>query len=175
MILIVFGIGGVELESVLEKEYSNLFLFPISGIAYIFGILIDRTGYQLLRKREGKNMAMVFENQNDKHEQVTIQQMIIFIAHSSERLSSKIDYNRSRLRLCRSWILNFLLITISIIVYLICIKTKHSGTLVVVSVVSLILCISSYAIWSILSKDYYINIISSYNNLKAMEANNKKV
>lgn len=36
-----------------------------------------------------------------------------FVRANSTELGQKIDYNRNRLRICRAWVLHFLLITIS--------------------------------------------------------------
>lgn len=163
IILFFLGINGLEFEMFLEKEISNVFLLPITGFAYIIGIIIDRIGFQIFKNKERKNINKVFSENEDRS---SIQLKVVFIIQKSDHLKSAIDYNRSRLRLSRSWIINFLMISISLILYLILNSDENTSIIFSLLGINIVFCILSFYTWSKLSKDYYKNIKSSFESLK---------
>ncbi|WP_237561781.1 hypothetical protein [Flagellimonas algicola] len=166
IVLIVLAAGGLEIDLILAGEHSSIILFPLAGIAYILGILIDRIGYQLFNKPEKKQMQKVFKNEEKLGK---VKHMAKFIMLKSERLSGEIDYNRSRLRLCRSWVINFFCISVALLLYIFLNSVTNSKFFIILSISCLILSIISAIVWRKLTRDYYINIASSYNHLKKIK------
>jgi hypothetical protein len=163
IILLFFGINGLDFKLFLELAISNIFLLPIAGLAYIIGIIVDRIGFQLFKKKERKNIHKVFSEDEDRS---NVQFKVVYIIQNSDHLKSKIDYNRSRLRLTRSWIINFFMITLSLIIYSITTDYENTSILLSLLVISFFFCILSFYTWNKLSGDYYKNIKSSFENLK---------
>jgi hypothetical protein len=85
-----------------------------------------------------------------------------FILTNSEELNFQIKYNRSRLRICRSWVINFFLIAVASAVWA---YTWKPSALVLLPLLSLFLASISFLAWFKLSKDYYTNIQASYTYL----------
>lgn len=163
ILLFFLGINGLGFEILLDMEISNAFLLPIAGFAYIIGIIIDRIGFQIFKKKERKNINKVFfEDEN----RTSIQLKVVYIIQNSDHLKSAIDYNRSRLRLARSWIINFFMISISLILYLVLNHNVNIHTLLSLIGINITFCFLSFYTWNKLSSDYYKNIKSSFENLK---------
>lgn len=89
-------------------EISVSHLSALLGVAYVLGILVDRAAYSIFRNMERKHRESVFADcptpsVDDKERYILV---------NSSSLREQILYNRSRLRISRSWILNFALIGI---------------------------------------------------------------
>ncbi len=65
IIIFICSICGINLEQILNYNYSTFFIVPATGFAYVLGILIDRLGYQLFIKYEKRNIPIVFKNSAD--------------------------------------------------------------------------------------------------------------
>ena len=179
IILFVCELCGFNISAVLFGDYPTILIFPISGIAYIIGILVDRIGYQIFIKHEKKHIPGVFQQDNEKvgypmtEGEIYVELMIAYIMQNSEQLKAQIDYNRTRLRLCRSWILNFGLIFLSLVLPAVASGGVDQRLFVVFSILSLLLGVASFTIWKKLAKDYYVNIKTSYDVLKNQLLENK--
>ena len=103
---------------------NPIFIAPLTAIAYIFGIVADR----LIRNPfifliENPSKKFVHKGykakiENLKNMSISVNEPLKpmelekFVRANSTELGQKIDYNRNRLRICRAWVLHFLLITI---------------------------------------------------------------
>jgi hypothetical protein len=108
---------------------NPIFIAPLVAIAYIFGIVADR----LIRDPfiffiENPSKRFVHKEykakiENLKNMSISVNEPLKpmelekFVRANSAELGQKIDYNRNRLRICRAWILHFLLITIGLAVW----------------------------------------------------------
>lgn len=94
----------------------------LTAIVYVLGIVVDRLVRDVFMPGiEAKARAAVFTPEKIKQikylaphidEHNLSMELEKFIRAKSESLASKIDYNRSRLRICRAWVLHFILIGI---------------------------------------------------------------
>ncbi|WP_158858296.1 hypothetical protein [Lunatibacter salilacus] len=170
ILIFICSICGINLDHILNYNYSTFYIIPVTGFAYVLGILIDRLGYQLFVKYEKKNIPIVFKNcadyPKDKKGITYAKPIITYIMHKSKHLNDQMIYNRTRLRLTRSWTLNFFFIALSLLTYYLTQDNRNSEIFMVLSILTIVLCIYSFFIWKILAKDYYKNIKSSYDLLK---------
>ena len=132
--LLVVGIGtatwlALFLAAILKYKFdTNLLqdnpalIGTLTAIVYVLGIVVDRLVRDLFMPTlETKARMAVFTPERIKHikeiaphidERNLSMEIEKFIRAKSESLASKIDYNRSRLRICRAWVLHFVLIGI---------------------------------------------------------------
>ncbi len=86
--------------------------------------------------------------------------------HNSKHLKDQMMYNRTRLRLSRSWILNFFFIAIALLSYYLTQDNGNCKVFIVLSALTFVLCFYAFFIWRTLARDYFKNIKSSYDLLK---------
>src|SRR6185436_18338089 len=79
-------------------------MMALLGIAYVLGILVDRAAFALFHPLERRHRERVF----GKDVTPSVSEREKYVLVTSLPLREQILYNRSRLRICRSWILNFL-------------------------------------------------------------------
>lgn len=172
MAMLVGVLCGLSPEDLLTRDYPAFLLFPVSGIAYIIGILIDRISYQAfigLENRIGYRTFASHGKDGDKpgkNAEADVGPVIRLVMHHSGQLKDKIHYTRTRLRLCRSWIVNFSLICLSLALALFSGLDEHQNLLLALLFLSLLLSVACYFVWKRLAIDYYIDIKSSYDLLK---------
>ena len=119
--LIVIGVGATIWVALLVLgvfgytwvPFDHLFalpsLLPILAITYIFGIVTDRVADNLFDNVWKAKLAKQFYGQDgDDYDDRR------YIYLRSERLAGLLEYGRSRLRICRGWALNTLLILVSL-------------------------------------------------------------
>lgn len=155
---LVAAIVRPSLQDIVSNT-SLLTLAPIIGIAYVLGIIVDRLGYsifagpekRLLHRTFGKEPSSLF---GDKTR---------FILAQSEELSRQMAYNRSRLRVCRSWSINFLLMAVTAGMW---VYRANALSLLPLPLISLALALAALITWRNLAIDYYRNVQSSYAFLK---------
>lgn len=132
--LLVVGIGtatwlALFLAAILKYRFdTNLLqdnpalIGTLTAIVYVLGIVADRLVRDLFMPTlEKRAKDAIFLPEKVKHirkiaphldEGNLSMELEKFIRARSESLASKIDYNRSRLRICRAWVLHFVLIGI---------------------------------------------------------------
>ena len=101
LVLAVFGWAWVPVEA----AFSSTALVPLLAVTYLLGIVTDRLADTLFHRLWTHRLLPRFfatpdAYHADRHE----------VLMGSEALSALIEYNRSRLRICRGWALNAVLI-----------------------------------------------------------------
>jgi len=121
--LLVIGIGPVLWVTMflaavlgyrLDKEIPRLdalSLLVVGGVAYALGTGVDRLARAVLTPVEKWHSANIKTGSFDA--EVMERQILV----SSEPLGRQIQYNRSRLRICRAWALNAFLILLAFIAW----------------------------------------------------------
>lgn len=105
LILSVFGWDWVPVE----KAFSTVALVPLVSLVYILGIVSDRIADTLFEQWWNDKLRKdQFTDNNDYH---AARRSILT---RSERLSNLLEYGRSRLRICRGWALNSVLIAVTL-------------------------------------------------------------
>ena len=143
----------------LVSNTNLLTLAPIIGVAYVLGIIVDRLGYSIFAGPEKRLRSRTFGEESSP----LFSEKTHFILTHSDELSRQMAYNRSRLRVCRAWSLNFFLmgVTAGIWVY-----SANMVSLLPLPLISMGLGVAALITWRKLAIDYYRNVQSSYAFLK---------
>lgn len=169
--LLVIGIGvaiwlGFLLASLFRVQRGSPFpdlgaanLTALLGTAYVLGILVDRAAYSAFRPMERRHRNRVF----GETPKPSVDDRERFILVNSSSLREQILYNRSRLRICRSWILNFALISVFSSVWAI---QQAAWDVILIAAGALLLCLMAAYTANRLARDHYNNIRHSYEFLQ---------
>jgi hypothetical protein len=84
-------------------------LIPVLAVTYLFGILTDRMADILFETLWAKRLCHVEFPSKDAYHEARIR-----VIAKSERLAERLEYGRSRMRICRGWTLNSALIGVSL-------------------------------------------------------------
>ena len=90
---------------------------------------------------------------------------------ASETLGRQIQYNRSRLRICRAWVLNVFLASIAFVVWNARVGAVPFFPALILVGTGLAVCLLLGWTARALSRDHYINVLDSYYFLKKREPN----
>lgn len=156
--LLIAGLLGHPLPRELP-DLGGALLVPLLGTAYVLGIVVDRLAYSLLGPLDRRSAAVVLAGLPDRAEVARA-----VLAHS-DRLALEVDYNRSRLRICRSWSLNFALIGLSLLFWNGRAGAFPTARALAGAGVAFLFCVLCTAVFYALSRDYYKNLRSSYEFL----------
>jgi hypothetical protein len=91
------------------QSFNIVATIPLLSIIYLLGIISDRVSDFLIGKLQGDALRKKAFHNNDEYYNAY---SLIFTR--SDQLSDLHNYGRSRLRICRGWILNAILIAISL-------------------------------------------------------------
>jgi hypothetical protein len=109
--LIVIGVGGVAWASLavlsvfgyswltFDRATSLTSLVPLLSLTYVFGIVVDRMADQIFRRPSRLLLHRWFTS----FEQYQKAKTLVYV---ESPLRNLIEYNRSRLRICRGWAFN---------------------------------------------------------------------
>lgn len=100
--------------SILNNVNSVILTFFIVPMIYVLGVLIDRTTTLVFGKKTTKKLRLKHFDNEDSYKRARSK---IYI--NSDNLLKIIEYNRMRIRICRNWIFNGLLILIFSNIFLI--------------------------------------------------------
>lgn len=143
-------------------EIGAASLTALLGTAYVLGILVDRAAYAAFHPIERRHRNKVFgENPNP-----SVDDRERFILVKSSSLREQILYNRSRLRICRSWILNFALISALSSAWAL---QQAAWGIALISLGALLLCFLTAYTANSLARDHCNNIRYSYEFLTKNE------
>jgi hypothetical protein len=139
-------------------QLSTAHLTILLGTSYVLGILIDRLAWTLFHPMENRHRAKIFGS--DPEPSIEDRERHILVNSSS--LREQILYNRSRLRICRSWILNFAFIGIFSGIWAF---QQRALPMLPFSIASVVLSLLTAMTTDTLAKDHNRNIRSSYDYL----------
>ncbi|MGH2750778.1 MAG: hypothetical protein ACRDK3_07895 [Actinomycetota bacterium] len=117
--LIVIGVGaagwlGLTILAVFGYKWVNVdslgslpLLVPLLSITYLLGIVVDRAADRMFDRQAQRQLRRSFENRQ-AYEKARI------LAAAKSPLLDLMEYNRSRLRICRGWIVNCAALGISL-------------------------------------------------------------
>ena len=109
LILAAFGLEITQLESL--NTYPVL--VPLLAIVYLLGIISDRIADFVFDKCFSNPLRTQFFDEKRQYQDARR-----LVLESSTRLADKHEYGRTRIRICRGWSLNGVLIAISLNVLL---------------------------------------------------------
>lgn len=159
LIFAIFGYSWVPTDNI----PSLLAAIPLLTTVYVLGIVTDRMIDRLFDRIWGNKLKLkYFNNSSEAYEARRI------VITSSDRMADIIEYNRSRLRICRGWTVHSFLIAVTLPVFAliqlecgIAIKVSVAGFLVFA-----ILGISSYFAWKYLNHAQYLKVKEQAGFLK---------
>ncbi|MCP4536302.1 MAG: hypothetical protein GY832_04075 [Chloroflexi bacterium] len=107
LILLIFSIFGYK-WILPEQVVSLVALIPVAAVVYVLGIVVDRIADTIFEKLWGQTLCKkVYETKKEYYDDRRL------IYTRAERLGNLLEYGRSRLRICRGWTLNTILILIT--------------------------------------------------------------
>ena len=170
IVLALVGYRNLDVEKLLT---INLAL-PVLATAYILGILIDRVSDRIFIAQDYKMRPA-----GSEADLPSFLTMRYYILHKSSDIYAQLEYIRSRLRIIRASVFNFILMTTAalLFVYLQFGKSFTSQNLIIIYasilIVGAILTLASYQSWIGLVKSYSISTIRAYTLLRDEEAKGK--
>lgn len=168
--LIVLALVGYQNLDV-EKLLTINLAFPVLAIAYILGILVDRMADRVFIAQDYKMRPA--DSEADLPSFLT---MRYYILHKSSNIYAQLEYIRSRLRIARAAVFNFILATIAALLFVLLQFEKAFTVLNLVMlcagilIIGAILTFASYQSWMGLVKSYSISTIRAYALLRDEEA-----
>lgn len=168
--LIVLALVGYQNLDV-EKLLTINLAFPVLAIAYILGILVDRMADRVFIAQDYKMRPA--DSETDLPSFLT---MRYYILHKSSNIYAQLEYIRSRLRIARAAVFNFILATIAALLFVLLQFGKSFTVLNLVMlcagilIIGAILTFASYQSWMGLVKSYSISTIRAYALLRDEEA-----
>lgn len=182
--LLVVGIGtatwlALFLAAILKYKFDSSILQDnpaligtLTAIVYVLGIVVDRLVRDIFMPTlEAKARMAVFTPERIKHikeiaphldERNLSMELEKFIRARSESLASKIDYNRSRLRICRAWVLHFVLIGIGFTWWNYRVQLVDSATHVWLLAGNVLFLILTWRATYLLARDHQKDLIESF-------------
>lgn len=182
--LIVVGIGTASwlllfLAALFSYKFEGaslqnnpIILTVFMAIVYVLGIVADRLVRDLFMPTiEASARKKVFTDERIKHvkdlaphikEENLSMELEKFIRANSEALARKIDYNRSRLRICRAWILHFLLIGVGFSCWNARVMLANKATTISVLVLDMVFLVLTWRTTCLLAEDHQKDLVESF-------------
>lgn len=163
-IALIFNINLLNTTFVISENFPSIITsLIILTFIYLFGILIDRSADVLLTKA-GDKLRAIFFTKRDEVLRAKIKTYKIDPA-----FAAIFEYNRSRMRICRGWIINSFLILISSNLYLWLSPISFKDTLneqnisliglsIFVSLVMIFILIGCFYFWKSLQSSEYAKL-----------------
>jgi hypothetical protein len=127
--LLIIGMGTTAwiafiVAGILRKQFAitdtNTRILPLVALAYVLGIVTDRPVRNIyIPLLEVRAQEIVFTAQKSQRIMSVApfidrrnlpMELEKYIRNHSAPLAAKVDYNRSRLRICRAWVIHFFLL-----------------------------------------------------------------
>lgn len=149
VLLILMGVSVEPVSSIRDLLKIELFI-PLLSLIYVLGIVVDRVADTIFDHLWGKKIRnSVFPDRNEYYKARSM------IFSSSEPISELLEYNRSRLRICRGWSLNSVMIILALNFYAVLVPSSNAKQIVLGSIIFSLLAIGSWYAWrNILKKEY---------------------
>jgi len=194
--LLVVGIGTATwlvlfLAAILSYKFDTMILTDnkalvgtLIAIVYVLGIVMDRLIRRIfISTVEAKAKQKVFTEEKVKHvkeiapyidEGNLAMELEKFIRSHSQSLASKIDYNRSRLRICRAWVLHFILIGISFVCWNARVEVIPTTTAMWLLGVDALFLVLTWGATCLLAEDHQKDLIESFEIVALAERAKKE-
>lgn len=182
--LLMVGIGtatwlALFLAAILNYKFDTMILTDnkaligtLIAVVYVLGIVMDRLIRGLfVSTLEARARKRVFSDEKAKHvktiaphidERNLSMELEKFIRSQFQSLAGKIDYNRSRLRICRAWVLHFFFIGISFVCWNARVDALSWGTTIWLIGVDALFLIFTWTATCLLAEDHQKDLIESF-------------
>ncbi|MCI5211720.1 MAG: hypothetical protein D3910_23725 [Candidatus Electrothrix sp. ATG2] len=143
------------------SSISILAGIPFLALSYVLGILQDRFSYRIFRHKKDRIKKSIL-GKIEEIERIKPCQLERVVTEQSANFMRKVEYNRSRLRIARSWSVNFLLIGISFIIWHANVQKISVSQAICIGVMLFSLTLISLWVSKMLQEDHYNNLRDSY-------------
>lgn len=152
VVLLILGFADKDIEVVFKLADVAWFV-PLVSIVYVLGIVADRVADGIFEKFWGNTIHnQIFSDRNSYYKARSM------IFSSSQAIAELLEYNRSRLRICRGWGLNSVMLIVAVNLYAILRSAPYAEQFVMVltgSVLFFMIACGSWFSWrDILTKEY---------------------
>jgi hypothetical protein len=163
LVLSLFGYTWVPWD----KVTSIVALIPFIVLIYSLGIVIDRLSDQLFSKRDKKLRSNVFSDNLKYHFARTY-----VYTYGTTQIINLFEYGRSRIRISRAWFINYLMLMISIPIFIWTrfpnIQLNLRIQITIFGIIVLGLCsIATLVAWEKLVENDYKRLTETYEFIKA--------
>ena len=153
VLLFILGFADKDLE-VVYKLVNVAWFVPLVSLVYVLGIVVDRIADGIFEKFWGNDIRnRVFADKNSYYRARSA------IFSSSEAIAELLEYNRSRLRICRGWALNSVMLIIATNLYASLRTIPYTEQIVMVMSGSMLFFMVAFGSWfswrDILTKEYH--------------------
>ncbi len=175
LVLFLAGIVSARLDAH-SFEFTAPVVSVVVGVAYVLGIVVDRLMRGLFagpiqrwaarRVFNDDNVRSILKSAPRVEGRDFSMKLEKYIRARSEALGNKIDYNRSRLRICRAWVVHFLLIALGVLFWnerTHAIPWRTAGALAVVAAACFALTLAATLL---LARDCCVDLIESFEILE---------
>ena len=115
IVLLFAAVFGYDISAIKDQLLPLGALFPILSLAYVFGILTDRVADWIFDWLwEDTQYSKIYGDEFKTDSYFEDRRTLVV---ESPELWQFIEYGRSRLRICRGWALNSLLLLLALVVY----------------------------------------------------------
>lgn len=159
--LLAFAFLGLDwLPS--NLSINSLILIPFTAILYVLGIVWDRVVDRITDFWDKPIRNKYFTNSNEYH----IAKDTVY--SDAEPLKDLFEYTRSRMRICRSWMIDWLMISITFPFYIYSnnLVTKKITFIIFFSTVFFLLSLITFYSWKKLTRTFYMRLTKSYALIK---------
>jgi hypothetical protein len=167
LILFIFSIFGYEWVPV--DQVASLFaLIPVAAVVYVLGIVVDRIADTIFEKLWSQTLCeKVYKTKREYFDDRRL------IYTRSDRLGNLLEYGRSRLRICRGWTLNAVLIVISLNGFIwtqVCDRRWRTGLAIFCSIAVGLFALANWFAWRQLSQVNYRKVREQAAFLRSVES-----
>jgi hypothetical protein len=156
--------GAAALRYPLDRGFPQLqssVLIMLTGVVYVVGIVIDRVARLAFGGLERRHRERILPA--PPFPAVEAIERLIMIRAAP--LAEQIQYNRSRLRICRAWTLNFLLICLAFTCWELRAAVVGPGEWGLFAATVILLALGAAWVTNLLSRDHYTNLRETYEFL----------
>jgi hypothetical protein len=171
LVLFLGALFRAKFESDLLQD-NPVLVGSLTAIVYVLGIVIDRITRDLfIATVEAAAKDKVFSVDRIKgimgveprfSKENLSMELEKFIRAHSESLATKIDYNRSRLRICRAWVLHFALIPLGFLLWNARVGVADLRTTLIILAIGILFLALTLRTTNLLAEDHQKDLLESF-------------
>ncbi len=124
VVLLLFTFFGAQpwLYQGISKSDDVASIIPVLSLIYVLGIVVDKVAYRLFKNTEDhlrSNMFKVESTEPDKLKGYYDARHHLFTSPNTTAAIEAFEFGRSKIRICRGWTVNSVLIILALICFMI--------------------------------------------------------
>jgi len=162
VLIFIFAFYPVSYDEVklFVNDVGNSVLISVPFLVYFLGILFDRIADRIMQRKEARIRESFYQNPNypEMANESALRDLKSSVYYKSSTMTSLLEYGRSRLRICRGWILNSFLIAIGLLLIGLLQGRITQISLISTIVIFFILTWLNYWAWKSMAKGEYVKL-----------------